>query len=388
MGAGLTRWAASGLMALTGRADGPALTGPAPIADRLADLGELLAVLSDGRIAVDAPALCGERAALLGLGRRGRTSPGGACRLVRAVDGWLAVNLPRPDDVALLPAWLGVDDADGWESVVAGREVAWLDGRAALLGLPVGVPGSVSPAPLVRRPRRPGRARRSGGFTVVDLTSMWAGPLCASLLGLAGGDVVKVESPGRPDGARLGPRALYDLLHAGHRSVAVDLGGPDLLRLLRSADVVLESSRPRALEQLGIDREVIAAETGCVWVAVTGRGLDSPDANRPSFGDDAAVAGGLVATDPDDGGPLFCGDALADPVTGMVAAAGALAARAAGGPWIVDAGLAPCAAALASGLRLDVERSGAIAAPPRARTPWATAAPMGAHNDEVLAGAA
>jgi len=217
---------------------------------------------------------------------------------------------------------------------------------------------------------------------------MWAGPLCASLLGLAGADVVKVESPGRPDGARLGPPALYDLLHAGHRSVSVDLRGPDLLRLLRSADVVLESSRPRALEQLGIDREAVAAETGCVWVSVTGRGLDAPDANRPAFGDDAAVAGGLVATDPDDGGPLFCGDALADPVTGMIAAVDALAARAAGGPWIVDAGLAPCAAALASGLRLDVEEPGVVAAPPRARRPWAAAAPMGAHNDEVLVGAA
>lgn len=388
MGAGLSRWAASGLMALTGRADGPALTGPAPIADRLAGLGALLGVLSDGRIDVDAPALCGERAALLGLERRGRTSPGGACRLVRAADGWVAVNLPRPEDAALLPAWLEVDDAQDWEAVVAERAVATLDGRAALLGLPVGVPGSVAPSPLVRRPRRPSGAGRRSGFTVVDLTSMWAGPLCASLLGLAGADVVKVESPARPDGARLGPPELYDLLHAGHRSVSLDLPDPALHRLLREADVVLESSRPRALDQLGIDREEIAAETGSVWVAVTGRGLDAPDANRPAFGDDAAVAGGLVAIDPHDGGPLFCGDALADPVTGLVAAVGALAARAAGGPWIVDAGLAPCAAALAHGLRLDVEHPGSVAAPPRARRPWGAAPAMGAHNDEVPRGAA
>ena len=217
---------------------------------------------------------------------------------------------------------------------------------------------------------------------------MWAGPLCASLLGLAGADVVKVESPERPDGARLGPPAFYDLLHAGHRSVVLDLRGPALAHLLRSADVVLESSRPRALEQLGIDREAIAAETGAVWVAISGRGLDAPEPNRPSFGDDAAIAGGLVAVDPDDGGPLFCGDAIADPIAGLTAAMGALAGLAAGGPWIVDAGLAPSAAAVAAGADLDADLPDLVAAPPRSRPPWARAATPGTHTDEVLAGAA
>jgi crotonobetainyl-CoA:carnitine CoA-transferase CaiB-like acyl-CoA transferase len=136
------------------------------------------------------------------------------------------------------------------------------------------------------------------------------------------------------------------LLHRGHESVVLDLRSPDFEALLRTADVVIEGSRPRALEQLGVDREALAAETGCVWVSITARGLDGPDRNRAGFGDDCAVAGGLVATDPDDGGPLFCGDALADPVTGILAAATALQALADGGPWIVDAGLARCAAAL------------------------------------------
>jgi crotonobetainyl-CoA:carnitine CoA-transferase CaiB-like acyl-CoA transferase len=181
---------------------------------------------------------------------------------------------------------------------------------------------------------------------VVDLSAMWAGPLCASILGQAGGSVVKVEDPRRPDGARSGSPAFYELLHRGHESVVLDLRSPDFEALLRTADVVIEGSRPRALEQLGVDREALAAETGCVWVSITARGLDGPDRNRAGFGDDCAVAGGLVATDPDDGGPLFCGDALADPVTGILAAATALQALADGGPWIVDAGLARCAAAL------------------------------------------
>jgi len=369
-------WARSGLLALTGWPDRPPVAGPAAVADGMARLAADVARL--GGPTLDGPALAGERAAIAGLGRQGRTSVGGACRLVRAAEGWLAVNLPRSSDLDLVPAWVGTTD---WEAAVAERSVAELDERAALLGLPVAVPGCVTGGPVVRRPRAPWTTRPRGRVRVVDLTSMWAGPLCASILGLAGADVVKVEDPRRPDGARLGPPAFYDLLHAGHRSVAVDLRSPAFVDLLHSADVVLESSRPRALEQLGIDREAIAAETGCVWVAITARGLDGPDRNRPGFGDDAAVAGGLVAVDPDDGGPLFCADALADPVTGLTAAALALQALADGGAWIVDAGLAPCAAALAGPAATVV----GDAAPPRARRPIGVAAALGTHTDEVLA---
>lgn len=374
-------WASSGLLALTGWPDRPPVAGPAEVAVGLQRLAADIAAL--GGPALDGPALAGERAAIAGLTRGGRTSAGGACRLVRAADGWLAVNLPRDTDRDLLPAWLETDAAD-WEAAVAARPVAELDERAALLGLPVAVPGDVADGPRVRRPRgtwtsRPGRA--AGGLRVVDLTAMWAGPLCASILGLAGAEVIKVEDPRRRDGGRLGPPAFYDLLHAGHRSVTLDLRSPHLRDLLASADVVLESSRPRALEQLGIDREAIAAETGCVWVAISGRGLDTDDRNRPAFGDDAAVAGGLVAVDPDDGGPLFCADALADPVTGLTAAALALRALADGGPWIVDAALARCAAALAG----PPAETLPDAAPPRARAPWAAAAAAGADTDEVLA---
>jgi hypothetical protein len=368
-------WARSGLLALTGWPDRPPVAGPAALAEGMERLAADVARF--GGPVLDGPALAGERAAIAGLTRGGRTSAGGACRLVPTADGWLAVNLARPSDVDLLPAWVGTAD---WEPAVAERSSADLDDGAALLGLPVAVPGSVASAPLVRRPRVPWASRPRAGLRVVDLTSLWAGPLCASILGLAGAEVIKVEDPRRPDGARLGPAAFYDLLHAGHRSVALDLRSPALVDLLRTADVVLEASRPRALEQLGIDREALAAETGCVWVAITGRGLDGPERNRPAFGDDAAVAGGLVAIDPDDGGPLFCADAVADPVTGLTAAALALRAVADGGPWIVDAGLACCAAALAG----PAAETLADAAPPRARSSAAGAAPLGAHTEEVL----
>jgi hypothetical protein len=62
-----------------------------------------------------------------------------------------------------------------------------------------------------------------------------------------------------------------------------------------------------------------------------------------AFGDDAAVAGGLVGWSAD-GAPHFLGDALSDPVTGMAAALGALRALQGGAGGVVDAGMAPTAA--------------------------------------------
>jgi hypothetical protein len=99
---------------------------------------------------------------------------------------------------------------------------------------------------------------------VLDLSSLWAGPLCAHLLGLAGARVVKLESASRPDGARAGSAAFFDLLNAGKASVALDLssraGRDSLRRLIASSDIVIESARPRALRQLGIEAEALVAE--------------------------------------------------------------------------------------------------------------------------------
>lgn len=317
-------------------------------ADVVAGLNTLTArIAAAGGPSLDGRATALERAEINGFGPPARTSCGGACRLVPTADGWLAVSLPRESDVDLLPAWVGA--ADGWEDEVARRPAAALDADAAELGLAVAVPGSVTDGPTRRRPRSGCRERPQGPsgaprtrLRVVDLSAMWAGPLCAWILGEAGAEVVKVEDPSRPDGARLGPIEFYERLHPpSHQNVVVELESPALRELLHTADVVIEGSRPRALEQLGIDREAIAADIGCVWVSITARGLDGPGRNRAGFGDDSAVAGGLVGD-----GPEFLGDALADPVTGLTAAALTLEALDAGGPWIVDAGLANCAAGL------------------------------------------
>jgi crotonobetainyl-CoA:carnitine CoA-transferase CaiB-like acyl-CoA transferase len=415
----LAEWAASGAMAITGRADGPPLGPPAGLVEGLQRSAAVIrerSALLGVPLEIDAVALLGERAAIGGLTRRSPTSCGGATRLVRAADGWLAVALPRRDDRELLPAWLGIEagDAGGPEPPWAAVEAA-LDGRRAheaaeqawLLGLPVSQlpegpgPTATAPPPLAPLPVRatpvPGPAfepRSLGHMTVIDLSSLWAGPLCGNLLSLAGADVVKVESNARPDGSRAGPPRFFDVLNAGKRSVALDLAGAGgwrvLRRLLAAADVVIEGSRPRALEQRGIEARELVADAGPrVWVSITGHGRTGAGRNRVAFGDDAAVAGGLVVAD--QAGPCFCADAAADPVAGLVAAAACLDALAVGGRWLVDVAMVGVAASLAGPtLGPDPDRPGngpaADVAPPRARSATGPGPAIGEHTAEVLHG--
>jgi len=397
------RWAECGAMALTGDAAGPPLAPAAPIASVV----EAAAIVA-GDVAAPAAALIGERAATLGLARRGRISCGGTTRLLPADDGWLAVGLPRPADVASLSAWLGIDGPEGdpWPVVAAAlarMPVAEAAARAALLEIPVGVPGEepAAPTPWSVEPGPPGPAVAAP--LVVDLSALWAGPLCADLLRHASAHVVKVEDPARPDMTRHTDPSLFDLLNGGKRSVALDLrsrdGRRDLLRLLRVADAVVSSSRPRAFEQLGIDVGRVLVETPTVWIAITAHGWSGPRSNRVGLGDDAAVAGGLVMRGDAATGPRFVADAVADPLTGVLAAAAGAALLGAGGSWFVDAPLAR-AAAWTAGLGSHLadraatwgaggwELDGAPVRPPRSRTPAGAAPPLGHDTDAVLAEAA
>ena len=383
-----TVWAGSGAAALSGRAGGRPLDVPQSMVR--------LAVAASARIAevtarigravdLDGPALLGERAALMGLTRRGDVSCGGATRLLQAEDGWVAVSLARDSDVAAVHAWLETSDICDLASGAAARTEAELVERGSLLGMPVAGLGECVSSVLAA-----GELQDAGppvssieGLVVVDLSVLWAGPLCANVLGLAGARVIKVESSRRPDGGRLGSKDFFDLLHGGHESVGLDFTCAEdvdvLRRLIERADVVIESSRPRALRQLGIVAEQCAGPR--VWLSITGHGRDDANAMRVGFGDDAAVAGGLVTTD--GLGPCFCVDAVADPLSGIVAAAAVLTALERGDRWLVDVALARTAAVASNGPLTDI--SGMTIAPPRARSVTSIASRLGEHTDAVVA---
>jgi CoA-transferase family III len=263
----------------------------------------------------------------------------------------VAANLPRPDDVEVVPALVGRPGDDPWAALRGFAErhpAAEFVERARLVGVPASALGEFSADPVTARATRLGApGRPASPPLVVDLSAMWAGPLVAKVLGAAGARVVKVEHPARPDGARGGPPRFFDWLHAGHASAAWDFtsreGTARLLRLLRRADVVVESSRPRALAQLGIEpAPLVASRPGVTWVTITAYGRDPSTADRVGFGDDTAAAAGLVATDAEDR-PVFCGDAIADPITGLLAALAAARSVAAGGGYLLELPLAAAA---------------------------------------------
>jgi crotonobetainyl-CoA:carnitine CoA-transferase CaiB-like acyl-CoA transferase len=408
-------WAGSGAMALTGHADGPPLLAPGPLATCARAAAEAIRLVAGERwsLELDGPALLGERAAIFGLSRRGTISPGGSCRLLRAKDAWIAVNLARPDDVRLIPAWLGEGDVgEPWRFVadrVALRPAAEIVERARLLGLGAAVaanPAAVAP-PWCRVAARGRPVTRAPGDVplVVDLSSLWAGPLCAHLLERAGARVVKLESTRRPDGARSGPPAFFALLNAGKASVALDFGTSSgrrkLRRLLECADIVVESARPRALAQLGVDAEsLVKSRPGLTWVSLTGYGRREPGAGWVAFGDDAGVAAGLAtATSASGDPPLFCGDAIADPLTGLHAALAALACWSDGGGYLLDLALSDVAAhclgfgpapspasvhRVAHGWEVVAAHQRAAVSEPRARPVRGPARPLGADTESFL----
>jgi crotonobetainyl-CoA:carnitine CoA-transferase CaiB-like acyl-CoA transferase len=309
-------------------------------------------------------------------------------------EGWVAVSLPREEDRDLVPAWLELaspptTEPAAWSSVrkaLAERDGSALLERAALLGLPVARVGEMSAPGLMAL--RLGDAPSLPGpedLLVVDLSSLWAGPLCGDLLARAGARVVKVESASRPDGGRRGPASFFDLLNGAKRSVALDFNDPNqraqLGRLVHAADVVIEASRPRALEQLGIVAADMVASGPRLWVSITAYGRQGASGTRVGFGDDAAAAGGLVAWS--DQEPMFCGDAIADPLTGLTAAARALQVLRDGGRWLLDVAMAGVAASFA-GPTLPVPEE-LVPAPPSARRLVGTAPALGADTAEVLA---
>lgn len=271
----------------------------------------------------------------------GLSSANGSCRLLQTRDGWLAINLARPDDRDVIPALtLGaLDTGADWDALADHAlrcRTRDFFNRAVELQLPVALPGEAEPMLL------PEETSRQVPRRVVDLSALWAGPLCAGLLARAGAEVLRIDSVARPDPTPLSAPQLDARINAGKSRVSLDLRStPDLARLhdiVARADVLVTSARAPALQRLGITQ---ARFPGLTWVAITGHGLST---NRVGFGDDCAVAGGLVQRTAN--GPRFLGDALADPLTGLEAALAVLS----GATGLIDMAMSRVAASYALSL--------------------------------------
>ncbi|NIF83734.1 CoA transferase [Comamonas sp. Tr-654] len=177
------------------------------------------------------------------------------------------------------------------------------------------------------------------GVKVLDLSRVFAGPLCGMVLADFGAEVVKVEHPGRGDdtrdwGMRIGKTetTYYNSMNRNKRSITLDLQTPEGVKivheLLSQFDVVIHNFKTGGAEKLGLGYEQLKAiKPDLIYCAVAGYDSSGPEAKRPGY--DLVIQGeaGLMALNGDANmPPLKFGVAVVDLVTGMYAAQAVLAA--------------------------------------------------------------
>ncbi|MFE6173994.1 CaiB/BaiF CoA transferase family protein [Streptomyces sp. NPDC056464] len=179
------------------------------------------------------------------------------------------------------------------------------------------------------------------GIRVLDLATLFAGPLAATMLGDFGAEVVKVEHPGKPDPSRgHGPSKdgvglWWKVLGRNKRTITLNLSKPGgratLLRLAATADVVIENFRPGTLEKWDLGwPELTAANPRLILTRVTGFGQFGPYAHRPGFGTLAEAMSGFAAlTGEPDAPPTLPPFGLADSIAGLATAYAVMTALAA-----------------------------------------------------------
>ncbi|MGR3873209.1 CaiB/BaiF CoA transferase family protein [Streptomyces graminifolii] len=179
------------------------------------------------------------------------------------------------------------------------------------------------------------------GLRVLDLATLFAGPLAATMLGDFGAEVIKVEHPTKPDPSRgHGPSKdgiglWWKLLGRNKRAITLDLskpGGRDtLLRLAATADVIIENFRPGTLEKWDLGwAELSATNPKLVLARVTAFGQFGPYAHRPGFGTLAEAMSGFAAiTGEPDAPPTLPPFGLADSIAGLATAYAVMTALAA-----------------------------------------------------------
>jgi crotonobetainyl-CoA:carnitine CoA-transferase CaiB-like acyl-CoA transferase len=195
------------------------------------------------------------------------------------------------------------------------------------------MPAPPSPGPLA-------------GLTVIDCSTVLAGPYCTMLLGDLGAEVIKVEPPEGDATRGWGPpwvgsdvqgtrtAAYFLAVNRNKRSLRLDLktsaGRAILSRLVERGDVLVENHRVGGFARLGFDDETLKRlNPALVHLAITGFGPTGPSATLPGYDFVIQAVSGLMsitgAPDAEGGMPTKVGVAITDVVTGMLGAVGILA---------------------------------------------------------------
>ncbi|MCB1165849.1 MAG: CoA transferase [Leptospiraceae bacterium] len=188
------------------------------------------------------------------------------------------------------------------------------------------------------------------GVRVVDLSLLLPGPLCSMHLADMGAEVIKIENPRVPDMTRLmgshyrsrgsdssapadGPTGLFYSINRNKKSISINIkreeGRQVLLKLLETADILLEGFRPGTLEEMGIGYSQLKARfPRLIYCAISGYGATGPSRDRAGHdGNYIAESGLLHLTGSAEGPPVLPGVQIADTAGGsLLALSGILAA--------------------------------------------------------------
>jgi len=172
------------------------------------------------------------------------------------------------------------------------------------------------------------------GIKVLDLTLARAGPTCVRHLADWGADVIKVEPPHAEGEDIVGRRHDSDFqnLHRNKRAICLNLKDPEghaaFMRLVETADVVVENMRPAVKHRLKVAwDDVYAVNPRIVYGSISGFGQDGPYGVRAGVDQIAQGMGGLMSITGLPGqGPVRVGIAIADLTAGNLLALGIMMA--------------------------------------------------------------
>lgn len=236
-------------------------------------------------------------------------------------------------------------------------------------------------------PMAPSRSGPLADVRVVDLTQALAGPYCTMLLGDLGADIIKIERP-ETDGMRgMGPYTeADDAQHFGgyfasvnrnKRSIILDLKEPEdvqsFLRLVDTADIVVENFRAGIMEGLGLGYEVLRKRNpGLVYGAIRGFGDprtgETPYTHWPAYDVVAQAMGGLIShTGTIDGQRVSAGPSVGDLYPATMLVSGVLAAlhhaKATGEGQFVDVSMMDAVMAVCESMTWRYSYTGEIQSP-------------------------
>jgi crotonobetainyl-CoA:carnitine CoA-transferase CaiB-like acyl-CoA transferase len=239
------------------------------------------------------------------------------------------------------------------------------------------------------------------GIRILDLSQVWAGPACTSILASLGAYVIKVEGMSRLDISHIlltaenqftaelwnrGP--YYHFRNAGKRGITLDLLAPEgidlIKRLVPACDVLIEAFSPRVMGNFGLTYDVLRElKPDLIMMSMSGYGQTGPYSDYGAYGMGLEPASGIASiTGYRDGSPTRTGVSFTDPIAGMAGAAAVLMAlrhrQRTGQGQYIDMSQQETAVPFMGAALMEYQMTGRIPGPRGNRS--AVAAPQGCYR--------